>query len=75
MTTTAKHGAFCNTADAIVPLYDDEPCDWCGSRHHFIRYVWNLDTRTWDNINTEPGYLAVVDKEIPKVENYSEDGN
>lgn len=64
-----KLGGFCLTADAIVPLYD-EGCDWCGSRHHFVRYIWNEDTHTWDNINAEPGYLLVVDKEIPKIENY-----
>lgn len=67
----AEHGAFCTTADAIVPLYAPEfVCDWCGSRHHFIRYVWNADTRQWDNINTDPGYRAVMDKEIEKPENY-----
>jgi hypothetical protein len=75
MATEAKYGAFCNTADAIVPLYAPEyECDWCGSRHHFIRYTWNTETRTWDNINTDPGYQAVMDKEIEKPENFSEDG-
>ena len=70
----AKYGAFCNTADAIVPLEaPDFVCDWCGSRHHFIRYTWNLDTRTWDNINTDPGHRAIMDVEIPKVENYGDD--
>lgn len=30
---TAQPQGYCPTADALVPVWDDIPCEWCGEWH------------------------------------------
>jgi hypothetical protein len=59
-------GAFCTTADQIVPVPLMGGCESCGSHHHFIRYRWT--GRDWETVNySDAGWSS-------KPENYTEDG-
>lgn len=62
---TEKLGAFCLTVDAIVPIPESGWCEFCGSRHHFIRYRWT---------GTEWQVIGYDDRRVEKPENYTDDG-
>ncbi len=36
-------GAYCSTAEAIVPIYDISSCEWC-DRYHDSEYRWEFDS-------------------------------
>ena len=48
MAEYGEWGAYCSVADAIVPIYGTEPCDWCG-HDHIVRYRWNQTTHEWED--------------------------
>lgn len=42
MTTPEKLGGYCRTADAIVPVREAEPCEFCGATQgHYPGYRFN----------------------------------
>ena len=64
----SQFGAYCHTAGAIVPIPEDNTCDWCGGRHAAIRYKWN--GTEWESIVYDD---AVKPALLEKPENFMDD--